>query len=113
MTSKRQFRSTLVGEHQFVSRFLSNDWELVPIGSSAGRDTCRIDELTPRAIEANRLSTFIRREEIVTDQVQIPAGDGTDVAVPVHALILSWHDIARPWEPAARVLRPKPQPKVP
>ena len=40
----------------------------------------------------------------------------TDVAVPVHALILAWHVIARPWEAAAapRSLRPisRPEPEA-
>ncbi|HEX9645639.1 MAG TPA: hypothetical protein VGC11_16730, partial [Acidimicrobiia bacterium] len=29
MTSKKPFRSALVGEYRFVSRIFSNDWELV------------------------------------------------------------------------------------
>lgn len=39
----------------------------------------------------------------------------TDVAVPVHAVILAWHVIARPWEAAAapRALRPVARPKQP
>jgi hypothetical protein len=171
VTSKRQFRSALVGEHQFVSRFLSNDWELVgPDGVVArmrrvpSKHTSlvwlpdgRKLELKPdgwgtvvavgdsEKAKIERQSWWGRRWEVTgtTFGYELtsdptprrwtlrigghPVGHlagtfltynrvdvHTDVAVPVHALILSWHVIARPWEAAAsaRVLRPKPRPKV-
>jgi hypothetical protein len=170
MTSKKPFRSALVGEYRFVSRILSNDWELVGQDGVVARlrripsthtslvslsDGRRLD-LQPAGwgtvvaigdaeqARIERQSWWGRRWEVTgvgfgyeltSDPMPRrwtlrigghPVGRlaGTiwsynrivvqnDVAVPVHAVILAWHVIARPWEAAAapRVLRPRAVPK--
>lgn len=170
MTSKRPFRSALVGEHRFVSRIFSNDWELVGDGEVIARlrripsthtslvwlsDGRRL-ELEPAGwgtVVATGDSEMARIErqswwgrrwdvtgtgfgyELISEPLPRrwtlrigghPVGHlagtmwsynrvdvHTDVAVPIHAVILSWHVIARPWEAAAapRVLRPMAAPK--
>lgn len=172
MTSNRPFRSALVGDHRFVSRFMSNDWELVgpdgvvarmrrvpsthtslvwlPDGRKlelepAGWGTV-LATGDPEKAKIERQSWWGRRWEITgatfgyeLTSDPLPrrwtlrigghpvgrlAGTAwsynrlevhTDVAVPVHAVILSWHVLARPWEAAAapRVLKPMAVPKAP
>jgi len=171
MTASRPFRSALVGEHRFVSRMFSNDWQLVGPDGVVARlrripsthtslatlgDGTRL-EIEPagwgtvvatgdaQKARIERRSWWGRRWEVTgigfgyeltSDPLPRhwslrigghPVGRlagtiwsynrlivNTDVAVPVHAVILAWHVIARPWEAAAaprslRPLAPRPE----